>query len=40
MENKLQEDTGGSSTVLKEYLPEKKTFRLLKLVEISKKKMK
>ena len=42
MENKLQEDkkdTGGSLTVLKEHLPEKKkTFRLQKLVEISKKK--
>ena len=42
MENKLQEDkkdTGGSSTVLKEYSPEeKKTFRWLKLVEISKKR--
>ena len=41
MENKLQEDkkdTGGSLTVLKEHLPEKKkTFRLLKLVEIRKK---
>ena len=37
MENELQEDkkdTGGSLTVLKEYLQEKKTFRLLKLVEI------
>ena len=37
MENKLQEgkkDTGESLTVLKEYLLEKKTFVLLKLVEI------
>ena len=33
MENKLQEDkkdTGGSSTVLKEYLPEEKNFSLAK----------
>ena len=29
-----KKDTGGSLTVLREYLPEKKTFRLLKLVEI------